>query len=172
MGLVALVGLGILWALVLIPDAVRRSRGSNRRTDSMLNFSRQLSVLERAAPVHNDNVVNIRRYGHDTPQYGAVAPAGIRKMTRVDAHRRRQDVLTALGGAAVVSFLAVLSFGGSMLYVHAAIDLLFVAYVCAMLTAGHRSRVRGQVSVLADYRSVAGGSGMVPVDTSRRYAAR
>ena len=172
MGLVALVGLGIMWALVLIPDVIRRSRGSNRRTDSMVNFSRQLSVLERATPVHNDNVVNIRRYGVETPQYGAVAPAGINKMTRTDAQQRRQDVLTALAGAAVVSFLAVLAFGGPMLYLHAVIDLLFLAYVCGMLTATRRSRVRGQVSVLADYRSTATGGGMVPVATSRSYAAR
>ena len=173
MGLVALVGLGIMWALVLVPDVVRRSRTSNRRTDSMLNFSRQLSVLERATPVHNDNVVHIRQYGRPVPQYGQVAPAGITKMTHADAQRRRQDVLTALAGAAVVSFLAILAFGGPMIFLHAVIDLMLVAYVVAMLTSTRRNRVRSHVSVLADYRSpMNSGVVAVPEAPSRRYATR
>lgn len=173
MGLVALVGLGIMWALVLVPDFVRRSRTSPRRTDSMLNFSRQLSVLERATPVHNNNVVHISQYGRPVARYGQVAPAGITKMTRTEAQQRRHDVLTLLAGGAVVSFLAIVAFGPAMIVVHALFDVLLLAYVGAMLTTTRRNRVRHHVSVLADYRSpMSSGVVAVPEVPLRRYATR
>ena len=45
MSVLALVGLAVLWAIVLVPDLIRRSAAS-RRSDTIGNFSRTLSVLD------------------------------------------------------------------------------------------------------------------------------
>jgi hypothetical protein len=45
-----LFGLGVAWAVVLVPDLLRRNAAS-RRSDTIGQFARNLSSLERSAPV-------------------------------------------------------------------------------------------------------------------------
>ena len=47
-----LVGLAVLWAIVLLPDVVRRA-STRRSYDTIGTFKNNLSVLERANPVHS-----------------------------------------------------------------------------------------------------------------------
>jgi hypothetical protein len=149
-----IVGLALVWAVVLLPDLVARiSRG--RRSDTIRSFNTQLSSLGRSAPVRaDDNVIDIRarkpatnRATRNTvlvaPYAGSLRPAhGSGPVTpRSDAgitrssgavRKRRQDVLIALGAAALLTLLATVAFGGVFLYLHLVADLLMAAYLIAL----------------------------------------
>ncbi len=64
------------------------------------------------------------------------------------AAQRRQDIIVGLGAMALLSLLAMFTFGGAMLYVHLAVDVLFIAYLGLVLAAGRSERVRPPVSYL------------------------
>lgn len=57
--------------------------------------------------------------------------AGVRPVSRV-VRKRRQDVLIALGAAAVLTLLATVAFGGLFLYLHLIADILMAAYLVAL----------------------------------------
>ncbi len=195
-----LVGLAVLWAIVLLPDFIRRA-STRSSHDTIGSFKHHLSVLERANPVHSpmtgldarpSNVVPL--VPRSTPPQGSpesvplTAPQPVPPMravpvaarrgpartqtaraqtaraqtartqtartqaarpaagsrTRVDgaavAQRRRQDIITGLFAASLLSFLAFLSFGGPMLIVNVVIDVLLVLYVGLVLLATPRER--------------------------------
>ena len=46
--------------------------------------------------------------------------------------KRRQDVLIALGAAALLTLLATVAFGGVFLYLHLVADILMAAYLIAL----------------------------------------
>ena len=52
---------------------------------------------------------------------------------RQTAAQRRQELVTGLGAAALLTFLATITFGGAWLAVHLLVDLLFVAYLGLIL---------------------------------------
>ena len=52
---------------------------------------------------------------------------------RSTAQHRRQEILVGLGAAALLTFLATISFGGVWLAVHLLVDLVFVAYLGLVL---------------------------------------
>lgn len=185
-----LVGLAVLWAIVLLPDFIRRA-STRSSHDTIGSFKHHLSVLERANPVHSpmtgldtrpSNVVPL--IPRSTPPQGnpesvplagpqpvppmRAVPVAARRgparpqaarshaarsqtprpaaasRTRVDgaavAQRRRQDIITGLFAASLLSFLAFLSFGGPMLIVNVVIDVLLVLYVGLVLWATPRER--------------------------------
>lgn len=196
MQVAVLVGLAVLWAIVLLPDIIRRA-STRSSHDTIGSFKHHLSVLERANPVHSpltgvdgrfSNVVPL--VPRSTPPQGSVESAplsapqpvppmravqatarrrpvrpvaasaqrqgvharrpaqptrqGSNSRARVDgaaaAHRRRQDIITGLFAASLLSFLAFLSFGGPMLIVNVVIDVLLVLYVGLVLLATPRER--------------------------------
>jgi len=72
-----------------------------------------------------------------------------------------------LGALALLSLLAMFTFGGAMLYVHLVVDLLLISYLGLVLLAGRSERVRPEVSYLpAQQVSLASYS------TQRRAASR
>ena len=75
------------------------------------------------------------------------APAE-RGQRRSPVQQRRQDVLTALVAAAVLSFLGSISIGGALIAVNAVIDVAFVLYLGALLLVTRREKLRSQVGVL------------------------
>lgn len=132
--------LGIVWAIVLVPDFVRRT-SANRRADSIGDFSRHLSTLQRTPRSRSAaTVVPLRQAPVDTRS--AASRSGAPRMTRTAAQRRRQDVLAALGAAALLTFLGAMSLGGVFMAVHVAVDVLLVAYLGLLLTVTKRERVR------------------------------
>lgn len=154
MSVIALLGLAVLWAIVLVPDLVRRG-ASFRRVDPIGQFAKNRSVLGRTSAVRGrgaratESVIDLR--GPGPVRYVAserpVAPA-VRAPRRSRAEQRRQDVLTALVAAALMTFLGYTAFGGPMLAVHVVADVLLVAYVGLWLAVTKRDRQRAGVSSL------------------------
>ncbi len=153
MSLVVLVILAMVWAVFLLPQLFRAR--AERSTDLIGAFGRQLSVLERATSVGQGSVTRIRPASGRRPataRPSEARPAGSIAFARTAAPRpasgalrrpssavagvrkRRRDILcgllVAMGVSLVLSFLPAL---GTMLWVHLALDLAFVAYVAMLV---------------------------------------
>lgn len=147
-------GLAVAWAAVLIPDVVRRNAAS-RNNDTMAQFSRNLSSLQRSAPVGSQRAAAQMRSARPVidlrdsadPAARVQRPASARN-GRSPVQQRRQEVLTGLVAAALLSFLASVSLGGFAVTIHAAIDVLFVFYLVALLVVTRREKLRSQVNTL------------------------
>ena len=189
-----LFGLGVAWAAVLLPDMVRRNAAS-RRSDTIGQFARNLSSLDRPAPLGaqrsnlvqfptrnqpqrfqaqpGEPVVDLRDPARPTVSRSAQpsAPGAARQRPRRSAvQQRRQDILSSLIAAALLSFLGSVSAGGILVTVHAAIDVCLVLYLSALLVVTRREKVRAQVGVL--YQAPTQFTGVVPamVDQRQRVA--
>jgi hypothetical protein len=118
-----LLGLAVVWAIVLLPEGLKRL-SSVRNGDSIRSFNHQLtSIGRRGGPTPHarpaSNVVDLHpRTVRPAPR---PVPAHVRK--------RRQEVLTVLGAAAVLTLLAAVAFRGPFLVLHLLADALLVAYV-------------------------------------------
>lgn len=124
-----LLGLAVVWAIVLLPEVLKKLSGV-RSGDSIRSFNHQLSSLQRpgnraAAPAAgSSNVIDMRsRAGAEPAPVRAVSPA---------VRKRRQEILIALGTAAVLTLLCTVAFGGPFLMLHIVADVLLVAYVVAL----------------------------------------
>lgn len=194
-----LFGLGVAWAVVLVPDLIRRNAAS-RRSDTIGQFARNLSSLERSAPVgasrsnlvqfptrFNDPMADLREQRpvaraeqHHQQVQRAAAPTARQRPRRSAVQQRRQDILSALIAAALLSFLGSVSVGGFLMVVHAAIDIALVLYLAALLTIKRREQMRAQVGVL--YQAPNQFNGVVPAMvepqhmvgqySARQYSAR
>ena len=136
-------GLAVVWAVVLLPEALRKMAGT-RNSDTIRSFNHQLSVLNRSggrtaagsAAVGRSNVIDLRdrRAGADRPVAAATVPMSVRK--------RRQEVLTVLGATAVLTLLCTVAFGGVFLIPHLLADVLLVTYVVLLNQANQAAAVR------------------------------
>ena len=89
-------------------------------------------------------------------------------MRKSRAEQRRQDVLTALVAASLLSFLGFTAFGGPMLIVHVIADLLLVTYVALWLSVTKRDKQRSTVSYLYPTAPLQG----LVVSRDRQHIAR
>jgi hypothetical protein len=188
--LAVLLGLAALWVAVLLPDILRR-RGSRRTGDSISNFTHHLSVLERSNPLGRGSsrrtASNVVPFARRTPApassptktrvapmsaTGVPMPLGGQqtRMTRSQAHQRRQDVIVGLGAASLLTFLATLAFGGPLLFVHLAVDLALLAYLGLVLQVTRRSQGRADVAYLNPSPRL--NRAMMPAHEQRSSAAR
>lgn len=118
-------GLAVVWAIVLLPEVARKFSG-RRRSDTIRSFNEQLSVLDRSGRSgagDRSNVVNLR------PGRPAAAAAPTPVVVPASVRRRRQEVITALGAAAVLTLLCTVAFGGPFLVLHLLADVLLVTYL-------------------------------------------
>ena len=118
-------GLAVVWAIVLLPEVVRKVAGS-RHSDTIRSFNQQLSVLDRSgggSPAGRSNVIDLRSRSDrdERPSPAPQVPMSVRK--------RRQEVLTVLGSAAVLTLVCTVAFGGVFLLLHVVADVLLVTYV-------------------------------------------
>ena len=105
-----LLGLGALWAAVLVPPLIRNQISSRSSAPGIANH---LDVY---------SVPSINGYKVSLPQ------------SALAAKRRRRDVSIILSGVAVFTFLASIAVGGIFLWtVHFVVDLVLVGYV-ALIT--------------------------------------
>ena len=129
-------GLAVVWAIVLLPEAARKLSGV-RSSDTIRSFNQQLAVLDRSGHRRSadralggspSNVIDLgsRSRGRTAP----VAPAA--RPVPYSVRRRRQEVLTVLGSAALLTLLCTVAFGGAFVYLHLLADLLLVTYVVAL----------------------------------------
>jgi len=155
---IALLALAVLWAIVLVPDLVRRTAAA-RRADSIGQFARNRSVLRNSYPAVGrrqnppfasgpQTVVDLRGPRPVVHQEATRAVRPAAPVVRTRAQQRRQDILTSLVAAALLSFLGFVTFGGVLLVLHVVIDVLLVAYLGLWLNVTKRERMRAQVSYL------------------------
>ncbi len=123
-----LLGLAVVWAIVLLPEALKRV-SKVRSGDSIRSFNHQLSSLQRQPA--SGNVIDLRSRERNNGPVGArpvSAPAPVSPAVR----RRRQEVLTVLGSASVLTLLCSVAFGGPFLLLFLVSAALLVAYVAAL----------------------------------------
>ena len=151
-------GLAVVWAVVLLPEAVRKFSGT-RGSDSIRSFNQQLSVLHRSgdrrtstvgrstvgrtAPAARSNVIDLR--GHTRagvprgPQQRPAAPRPVPMSVR----KRRQEVLAVLGCATVLSLLCTVAFSSVFLLPFVASAALLIVYVALLAQLNQAPRQVG-----------------------------
>lgn len=140
---IVLLGLAVIWAIVLIPEGVKRF-GAIRRGDSIRSFNEQLSVLDktgRRVPRESlqsqapSNVVPLRAPRPSAATMQRAANRGPSLAVR----RRRQSIITSLATAAIVSLIPAVAFGGAFFVgLHLVIDLALAAYLVALMQVRQR----------------------------------
>ena len=131
-----LIVLAAVWAAFLLPP-ILRARAEHRPSGSISDFRRQLRVLARTSP---NTGLAVNRPLHLAPPPVAVRgrPATVAPIAGLGRKRstikRRRDVLVgllvAMGGSLVLGALPPLRV---LWAVHVVLDLLFVAYVAALV---------------------------------------
>ena len=127
-----LLGLAVVWAIVLLPEALKRV-SKVRSGDSIRSFNHQLSSLQRRPA--DGNVIDLRpRERSGGPANGRPAPRTVAGPAPVSpaVRRRRQEVLTVLGSASVLTLLCSVAFGGPFLLLFLVSAALLVAYCVAL----------------------------------------
>lgn len=133
-----LVILAVIWAAVLLPPFLQ-NRSESRPADSISTFRSQLSVLERrssgmgaaGAPA----LVSLGTPRTVRPISPSATFAGVPlgtidrgRLARIEAKKRRRDVLLTLLAAAGITLVMAI-FLPQVLLFHLLIDVLLVAYV-------------------------------------------
>jgi hypothetical protein len=125
-----LLGLGALWAAVLVPPLIRNQISTRSSAPGIANH---LDVYRVPA---------MRGHSISLPQ------------SALGAKRRRRDVSIALSGIAVFTFLASIAVGGIFLWtVHFVVDLALVGYVT--LIAQRRDLETDESSVVLTHSFIA-----------------
>ena len=127
-------GLAVVWAIVLIPEALRKLSGV-RSSDTIRSFNQQLAVLDRSGQRRRtdgsgataSNVIDLPRPVSRSAEASS-APRPVSPAVR----RRRQEVLVGLGAAALLTLVCTVAFGGPFLVLHLLADVLLLAYVVAL----------------------------------------
>ena len=101
-----LLGLGVLWAAVLVPPLLRREGPAMRPVGS-------LSVMSR---FDANGLRSLQQSARAVPS-GASA-----------ARRRRRDVLIALAGLATFTLLGAMAVGGFLWMINFLVDIVLVGY--------------------------------------------
>ena len=126
-----LIVLAAVWAAFLLPP-ILRARSEHRPSGSITDFRRQLHVLARSAPAGNIAPQTIP--GRVVPIRPMVAPAPLRLGRSRQTVKRRRDIfmglLVAMAGSLVLGFLPQLRI---LWTIHVLLDVLFVAYVGALV---------------------------------------
>jgi Flp pilus assembly protein TadB len=138
---IAIVLLAAAWAALLLPD-LRGRGGSSRRSDSIANFNRQLSTIERARPGHRPSarvVAFPQRAGAPVRPVGRPSGSSLAPRSSAHARKRRQNLLLALLGVAVVTLVAGIVVMPLLLVVHLVADAALGGYV--YLLVQHRNQM-------------------------------
>lgn len=143
-------GLAVVWAIVLLPEVLRKLSGV-RSSDTIRSFNQQLAVLDRSGRRHGDlapaspsNVIDLGSRGRRSS-----APAAAPRPVPYSVRRRRQEVLTALAAAALLTLLCTVAFGGPFLLLHLLADALLVGYVVELNRVGNTAVRSAQRTVPA-----------------------
>lgn len=140
---VVIVILAVVWAAVLIPPMLQ-NRSQARPADSISAFQSQLSTLQRrtvgdvpAGPITPPNGMRAVRpvAGPANPlDFGAVPMGTVdqARLARIDAQRRRRQVLVGLLAAAGTTLVLSLVVP-SVLTLHLVVDALLVGYVALLI---------------------------------------
>lgn len=155
-----LVILAVIWAAVLLPPFLQ-NRSESRPADSISTFRNQLHVLERrstgSGPV-DSRPSNVRSVGAIPSPYlaGGRAHYGSSvdraRLARMDAKKRRRDILVTLLAAAGLTLVLSLVLP-SVLLLHLLVDALLAAYVALLVRQRKLAEERSmKVRYLGDAR--------------------
>jgi len=141
--------LAVIWAAVLLPPYLQ-NRSESRPADSISSFQRQLSVLERRAGTVTPALERRAGAGGALPSRSFVngyaasySPAtGSVRMSKVEARKRRRDVLFTLSAAALLSFPLAVILGGPVWGLQLLCDVLLGAYVVLLVQVQQRAAER------------------------------
>jgi hypothetical protein len=122
--------LAIVWAIVLLPPALR-ARAEGRPADSILHFRTQLTTLQKTGPRRG-------RHSSALPSTSAAATLQAREIARSSGpsrvQKRRRDILVGLMAAMGISLvLGAIPALRILLLVHVLADALFVGYVALLV---------------------------------------
>lgn len=126
-----LILLAIVWAIVLVPPFVR-NRSELRPGSSVSSFRQDLAVIGRTTPGAAGPGSRLRPPVVPGSRPGPAASGDALPGTptgRAAARKRRRDVLFTLTGVAGFTFLLALAFGGSMVLLQVAVDVVLAGYV-------------------------------------------
>ncbi len=124
-----LLGLGILWAAVLLPPVIRNRDVLARPLVAVASAGRSMGGVQ------SRRLRTIRSTAASVP--GDVG----------SARRRRRDLLLTLGGVAAFTFLGGVAVGGSVWMVHFLVDLLLVGYA-VLVTQRHQLEAERRETVI------------------------
>ncbi len=142
-------GLAVVWAIVLLPEVLRKISGS-RHSDTIRSFNHQLSVLNRSEQrgAGRSNVIDLgaRAAARGTIDLrdGASAPRPVPMAVR----KRRQEVLTVLGSATLLSLVCTVAFGGPFLLLLVLSGGLLVTYVVLLAQVTQNAPARSRTAPL------------------------
>jgi Flp pilus assembly protein TadB len=137
---IAIVLLAAAWAALLLPDLRGRGGGSSRRTDSIANFSRQLSTIERTRPGQRPSarVVAFPQRGPAAQRASRQASSPLSPRSQMQARQRRRNVLLGIATVAALSLVAGVFVSPIFLVVHVLADIALGGFV--WLLVEHRNR--------------------------------
>jgi hypothetical protein len=153
-----LVILAAIWAAVLLPPFLQ-SRSENRPADSISTFRNQLHVLEQRSTGTGPSAgrpASVRTTGGSA--MGGFAPnpyarpVDRARLARIDAKKRRRDILVTLLAAAGLTLVLSLVLP-AVFMLHLVIDVLLAAYVALLVRQRKLAEERSmKVRYLGDAR--------------------
>ena len=136
-----ILGLGVLWAAVLLPPVIRNRDVLARPLVAVASFSRMAGRGAGQGPGRSLLVVRPRRLM-------AIRSAATSMPVDVgSARRRRRDLMTALAGMAVFTLLGGVAVGGGVWMAHFLVDLLLAGYA-VLVTQRHQLEVERRETVV------------------------
>ena len=134
--------LAVVWAIVLIPPALR-GRSESRPADSISHFRRQLHTLQQSGPRRSRSPMSahaalgsLRPVSGTRPRTSsrrAASPAAA-TLAASRAQKRRRDIFIGLLAAMGISLvLGIIPNMRVLLVVHLLADVLFVGYVALLV---------------------------------------
>ncbi|MGB3412716.1 MAG: hypothetical protein WBA45_16150 [Microthrixaceae bacterium] len=133
-------GLAVVWVIVLLPEAMRKL-SATRSSDSIRTFNHQLSALRRqgeqgmAGGNARSNVISMNGARGNRASSASSAPQSAAVQVPASVRKRRQEVMTTLASAAVLTLLCTIAFGSVFLVLHVIADVLLVAYIALVVQA-------------------------------------
>ena len=168
-----LVILAAIWAAVLLPPFLQ-SRSENRPADSISTFRNQLHVLEQRSTgtgPTGGRPSSVRPVGSSMTTFAPnpyARPVDRARLARLDAKKRRRDILVTLLAAAGLTLVLSLVLP-AVFMLHLAIDALLAAYVGLLVRQRKLAEERSmKVRYLGDARRPAAAAPQLAV---RRAAA-
>lgn len=132
--------LAVVWAIVLVPPALR-GRSEGRPADSIIHFRRQLTTLQRTAPAGWGRPPAPATVLRSVPDLNTLDAHRLRPANRVistQAQKRRRDIFVGLLAAMVISLvLGAIPALRLLLVVHLLADVLFAGYVTMLVRMRH-----------------------------------
>ena len=169
-----LVILAVIWAAVLLPPFLQ-NRSESRPADSISTFRNQLHVLERRSTGTGPSSDQLRSVRPVSPSasFASIPRVTIdrARLARLDAKKRRRDILvTLLASAGLTLLLGLLM--PVVLVLHLLIDGLLAGYVALLVRQRKLAEERSmKVRYLGDARRAPARRAQTPEFALRRTAA-